>query len=210
MTVKRRPAVAFPLRGEHRIGAVSDGGADAAAIFERRRRVIGIAISAALVLIAIFLVAQGGDEEGSPEAVDTTPRLVDLDGVAEVEDALGHPVYWAGERPPDRLELMQDADGNVFLRYLPPGVEAGDERAEFLTVGTYPFVDPVAGLERTAAEGGASLRTADDGASILVNPDSRGSVYLAYPDSDLQIEVYDPVPGRALELIRSGEIQPAG
>ncbi len=189
---------------------MSEGGAEAAAILERRRRAIGIAISAVLVLIAVVLVAVGGDGGDEPEAVDTTPRLVDLDEIAAVEDSLGHPIYWAGERPPDQLELMQDTEGNVFLRYLPPGVEAGDQRSEFLTVGTYPFTDPVAGLESTATEGDTSLRTAADGASILVNPSSQGSVYLAYPGSELQIEVYDPEPGRALELIRSGEIEPAG
>jgi hypothetical protein len=189
---------------------VSEGGADAAAILERRRRAIGIALSALLVLVAIVLVVQDGDGGDDPEAVDTAPHLVDLDEIAGLEDSLGHPLYWAGERPPDQLELMQDVEGNVFLRYLPPGAEAGDPRSGFLTVGTYPFADPVAGLEETAAEGGTSLRTAADGASILVNPSTEGSVYLAYPGSELQIEVYDPAPGRALELIRSGEIRPAG
>jgi len=189
---------------------VSEGGAEAAAILQRRRRAIGIAISAVLVLIAVVLVATGGDGGDEPEAVDTTPRLVDLDEIAALEDPLGHPIYWAGERPPDRLELMQDAEGNVFLRYLPPGVEAGDPGAGFLTVGTYPFEDPVGGLEETAAESDTPLRTAADGASILANPSSQGSAYLAYPGSELQIEVYDPEPGRALGLIRSGEIEPAG
>ena len=37
-----------------------------------------------------------------------------------------------------------------------------------------------------------------------------GDVYLAYAESDLQIEVYDPVPGRALRLVRSGAIRPVG
>ncbi len=189
---------------------MSEGGADAAAIFEQRRRAIGIAISAVLVLGAIVLVLTGGDGGDDPETLDTTPRLVELDDVAEVEDSLGHTLYWAGERPPDQLELMQDAEGNVFLRYLPPGVEAGDTRTRFLTVGTYPVTDAVAALEHTAADGDSPLQTAADGATVLVNPSSRGSVYLAYPGSDLQIEVYDPAPGRALKLIRSGEIQPAG
>lgn len=188
---------------------MSEGGASAAVILERRRRAIGIAISAVLVLVAFVLVIQGGDGGDEAEAVDPAPSLVEVDDIAAVEDSLGHPVYWAGERPPDQLELMQEPGGNVFLRYLPPGVEAGDPRARFLTVGTYPFADPVGGLESTAAEEGTSLQTAADGARILVNPSSQGSVYLAYPGSDLQVEVYDPA-GRALDLIRSGEIEPAG
>jgi hypothetical protein len=174
----------------------------------QRQRAIGIAISAVLVLVAVVLVVADGGGGDDGEAIDPAPRLVDREEIAAVEDSTGHPVYWAGERPPDRIELVEEASGNVFLRYLPPGVEAGDRRAEFLTVGTYPFADPVTGLERTAAESGGSLRTAPDGARMLVNPDS-DSVYLAYPDPELQVEVYDPAGG-ALELIESGGVEPAG
>lgn len=176
----------------------------------QRRRALGIAVSALLVLVAIVLVVAGGDGDGEveAEAVETPPRLVEPEEIAALEDSLDHPVYWAGERPPDRLELAQEAAGNVFLRYLPPGAEAGDERAAFLTVGTYPFTDPVAGLEQTAAESGGEVRTAPDGSTMLVDPAS-DSVYLAYPDSELQVEVYDPA-GTALELIEAGEIEPAG
>ncbi len=203
------PAADSPGR-RHRIAAVSDGRADVRSIQERRRRTLGIAISAVLVLAALVLAFQGGDGEEEPEATEAAPHLVDIDEIGELEDALGHPIYWAGERPPDRLELTREAGDNVFLRYLPPGVEAGDPRQDYLTVGTYPFVDPVEGLRRTAAESDSSLQTAADGAVLLVNPSSQGSVYLAYPDSDLQIEVYDPSPGRALKLIRSGAIGPVG
>lgn len=189
---------------------MSDGGEDVGSVEERRRRRLGIVISVVLVLAALGLAFQGGDGEEEPEAAETAPRLVDVDDIAELEDALGHPIYWAGEQPPDRLELTREADDNVFLRYLPPGVEAGDARQDFLTVGTYPFVDPVAGLRRTAAESDSSLQTAAGGATVLVNPTSPGSVYLAYPGSDLQIEVYDPAPRRALKLIRSGAIGPVG
>lgn len=176
---------------------------------EGQRRAIGIAVSVVLVLIAIVLVARDGDGAEEVEAVDPTPHLVEVEELVELEGSLGHPVYWAGERPPDQLELVQEPSGNVFLRYLPPGVEAGDPGTGFLTVGTYPFTDPVAGLERTAAEVGTKVRTGAGGARILFNPDAPDSVYLAYPDSELQIEVYDPSAG-ALELIEAGEIEPAG
>jgi hypothetical protein len=35
-------------------------------------------------------------------------------------------------------------------------------------------------------------------------------VYLAYPDVDLQIEVFDPTGGRARQLVTSGQIVPVG
>jgi hypothetical protein len=209
MSVKQRVRPAVPPGREHRIGRVSDGRADVVGILERRRRQIGIAISAVLVLVAIVLVVQGGDGGDAPEAIDTAPHLVDVDDIAELEESLGHRLYWAGERPPDQLELTREADDSVYLRYLPPGVEAGDSRPQFLTIGTYPVAGAVEALQRTAAESRSSLQTGADGATILVNPSSRDSVYIARPDSDLQIEVYDPA-GEALELIRSGAVRPVG
>lgn len=162
-----------------------------------------------LVLVAIVVVARDEGEGEGVEAIDPTPRLVDASELAELEASLGHPIYWAGERPPDSLELVHEPSGNVFVRYLPPGVEAGDPGTGFLTVGTYPFADPVAGLERTAAKSGAEVRTGAGGVRILAEPSVSDSVYLAYPDSELQIEVYDP-GGDALDLIEAGEIEPAG
>jgi hypothetical protein len=188
---------------------VSDGGGVAAGVDGwRRSRPIGIAISVALVFVAIFLATRPGDEGGETQNVDAAPRLVDAADLTALEGTLGHEVYWAGERAATQLELSEKADGNLFLRYLPDGVEAGDPRVGFLTVGTYPVAGAVEALRRTAAKGGARLRSAAGGAVVLVNPSSEGSVYLAYPGSDLQIEVYDPAPGRALGLIRSGAIRP--
>lgn len=174
--------------------------------FAGRRRRIGIAVSALLVLTAFVLAARN---EG-PDSPDASPRLVDLEDLAALESSLGHPVYWAGRRPPDELELTARTDGNVLVRYLPPGTEAGDPRQRYLTVGTYPVVDPVAALRRTANQAGAELERMGGGAVALQNPSAPGSAYLAEFGSTLQVEVYDPAPGRALKLIRSGAIGPVG
>jgi hypothetical protein len=191
---------------------VSDGGTVAGGGLKHRHRLrqIGIVISAALVLVAIVLASQGSGGSESAGAVDPSPHFVDAADLTALADSLGHPLYWAGERPPAQLEVSEEADGSVYLRYLPPGVEAGDPRPGFLTVGTYPVADAVGALRRTAAKAGVGLEHAPDGCVILVNPSSAGSVYLAYPGSDLQIEVYDPAPGRSLQLIRAGAIAPVG
>jgi hypothetical protein len=36
------------------------------------------------------------------------------------------------------------------------------------------------------------------------------SVYVAYPNVPTQVEVYDPHPGRAAALVRSGIVAPIG
>lgn len=177
----------------------------------RLSRRAGIAASLALVALAVLLAVLGGSGGGSGAVVEETPpRIVDAGALAELEGDLGHPVYWAGERPPGRLEISVEADGSAFVRYLPPGVSAGDSRADFLTVGTYAVAGAQHALRRSARAAGVSLEGVARGGVVFTDPSARGSAYLAYPGSDLQIEVYDPRPGRALDLIRAGAILPAG
>jgi hypothetical protein len=185
---------------------MSEAGPGGAGIRHRRIQLAGIAASATLVIVAVVLAITGG----RGEAVATGPHFVDATDLSDLEAELGHLIYWAGARPPAQLELAEEVDGSLYLRYLTPGVEAGDPEQRFLTVGTYPVADAVGALERTAADAGVSLGQAAEGGVVLSNPTSEGSVYLAYPGSDIQIEVYDPVPGRSLRLIRSGAIRPVG
>lgn len=188
---------------------MSVGGAEPG-VPRRRLRLAGLACSAVLVVAAVVLAVLGGSGGGPAEGIDTTPHFVEASGLTELESSLGHPLYWAGERSGYQLELKEEAEGSVYLRYLPPGVEAGDPEQRYLTVGTYPVADAVAALRRASAQSGVPLQHFADGGVVLPNSASEGSVYLAYPGSDLQIEVYDPTPGRSLRLIRSGAIQPVG
>lgn len=177
---------------------------------ERRRRLAGVGVSVLLVLGAIALAIVGGSGGGSTGAPGTSSHVVTPADLTALAASLGHPVYWAGERPPARLELKEEAEGSVYLRYLPPGVEAGDPEQRFLTVGTYPVPNPVGALRRAAAQSGVALRRLPDGTVVMRNAESEGSVYVAHPHSGLQIEVYDPTPGVSLRLIRAGAIRPLG
>lgn len=173
-----------------------------------RLRLAGSAVAATLLLTAGVLAFAGGDHGSEPPlAIGSEPRLVSTAELAELEGALGHPVYWVGERSGNALELSREADGSIYLRYLAHGSEAADPRQSHLTVGTYPVADAVGALERTAREGDSTVRRLQSGAVLLANQDS-GSAYLAYPGEDLQIEVYDPAPGKALKLIEAGAVGP--
>jgi hypothetical protein len=175
------------------------------------RRLLGAGAAVVLVTVAVVLAVTGASDRGGPLAFETSPPSVDREDLTALEGTLGHAVYWAGDRPPYRFELTEEADGSVFLRYLPPETEAADpDVGEFLTVGTYPVADAQAALRRVAAEAEASVGQIAAGGVVLPNPASEGSVYLAYPGSDLELEVYDPTPGRAMDLIRSGAIRPVG
>jgi hypothetical protein len=175
-----------------------------------RLRRFGIAASVVLLLTAVVLAIVGGSGGDSAPTTDTSPHLVDVDVLTSLEGELGHSLFWVGERQPDRLELTEEAAGSVYLRYLPPGVAAGDRPAAFLTVGTYQVPDAQAAIRRTAVQAGTPVGRLAAGGLVLANPASEGSVYLAYPGSDLEIEVYDPQLGRAMRLIRSGAVRGVG
>lgn len=188
---------------------MTDAGGGAPSLLDRRQRTAGIAASAALVLIVVVLAVVGGNDSGAA-GPGFELGFVTAEELVELEAELGHAVYWVGEQPPDRIELKREANGEVFLRYLPPGVELGADPAGYLTVGTYPVPDAVAATRRYARDSGTSAIAGPDGSVMVANLESAGSVYVAFPGSDLQIEVFDPSPRRALALVRGGELEPVG
>lgn len=176
-----------------------------------RLRLLGAVAALVLVAVALILAIVGGEGEGGAAAsLERPAQLVQPADLTTVAGEVGHQIYWAGKRPGLKIELSVEAGNDVYLRYLTRGATAGDRRQSFLTVGTYPVPDAAGALRHTAAEAGTSVERLGGGGVALPNPSSIGSVYLAYPGSDLEIEVYDPVPGRALRLIRAGQVVPAG
>ncbi len=175
---------------------------------DKIRSYIALALVAvAAVLLVAWLVS---DDEDSSSGGSDTVEVVSAD---ELEDAVAdeqEPVYWAGEQEGTELELSQPGEGRTYVRYLTGGAEAGDERADFLTVGTYVQAAPVAALRRQAKESGGVLGTAPGKGVVYFNRNQPTSVYLAYPGVDVEIEVFDPNFTRALQLVNSGQIVPVG
>lgn len=179
----------------------------------RPRVALGIAILAAAGILA-FLLLRGGDdsggdgrEPGSKVHATGRPEAATLDQLRDLGNAVGHPVYWAGQQPGRQYELTVDPDGKIYVRYLAEGVPVGS-RASSLTIGTYPYIDAFGTLQEAARRSaGLTDRTPNDGL-VVSFPTSPNNVYVAFRGSDYEIEVYDPHPGRALELARAGAISP--
>lgn len=176
---------------------------------------LGAVLALALVAAALvyFLVIRGdGESEGGADVTKLPqggePVAVSEDDLASVAESVGHDIYWAGPQEDATLEVTQTEPGNVFVRYLPEGAQTGNPEPDFLTIGTYPVEDALAALEREAEEDGALTEETDDGAFVLTNESDPTSVYMAYPGSDLQIEVYAPDPDLALEIATSGAVEP--
>lgn len=160
------------------------------------------------VLIILILVVSGGDDDGgsepdrSGEAQEAS--VEDLQALADSSDI---PVFWAGEREGQTYELTATEDGNVYIRYLGPDVEIGARDVAALTIGTYPVQDAYGALQRIAREKGSLRGKTPDGGLVVSNESNPTSVYVAYPGTDYQIEVFDPDPKVAFETATSGALE---
>lgn len=62
-------------------------------------------------------------------------------------------------------------------------------------------------VRRAARQRGLrTFHVADGGVGVAL----KKSTYLAYPGSDVEIEVFNPEPGRAEGLVKAGKIAPIG
>jgi len=146
---------------------------------------------------------------GSP-AESTGAKAVTPQALKQRAAAEHQPIYWAGPAPKDTLELSQTSKRWFLIRYLPPGAAIGTGKG-YLTIGTYPLTDAYGAVQRLGREKGAHTYNLKDGALAVSNPNHFPySVFLAYPGSNYQVEVFDPVLARARKVVTSGRITNAG
>jgi hypothetical protein len=168
--------------------------------------VLGLAVVAAAVTVAWLALRNASPS--TPPPTSLAPRLVSQAELAALADALDRPIYWAGPRDKFTYELTLTAGGRIYVRYLPRGAAAGDPRASFLTVGTYPGASSYANLKNVST-GPAVHSNLLHGGGLLVAPKRvPKSVYLAYPGAAYQVEVYDAYNGAARRLALDGLIRP--
>jgi hypothetical protein len=167
--------------------------------------VLMLVVGAALALSAWLLLGEG--ENGSPNDRGE-PVAISVGGLKALTGSVGHAVYWAGTKPSVTYELTRTHRGDIYIRYLPPGVSLGDKRPKFLTVGTYPKANAFRTVQRAATQKGEIVHRIADGGLAVAHPQSPQSVYFAYPGSNLLVEVYDPSRKRALRAVVSGQVQP--
>jgi hypothetical protein len=150
-------------------------------------------------------------------AVDTVPtktvseaRAATPAEIRQLAASLGQPIYWAGRRPSVTYEVSQNADGSIFVRYLPEDTSAGSPE-EHLTVATYPLAGAHEQTKALGEEPGMEVIDLGKNA-IAVFSEAPGTNhgYVAFPGVDYQIEVFDPAPGAARRVVEAGRIAPVG
>jgi hypothetical protein len=171
----------------------------------RRTRIGALAAVVLVLAFALWLVFRGGSSHSkSPVPKGAKAVLISLKGLKTLA-ALGIPIYWAGEQPGVTYELTKTDDNRVFIRYLPAGVPIGSSQP-YLTIGTYPVRHAFIVTSRLAAKSGSvPVDIGKDGVAFSSRK-SPESVFLAYRGSGVQIEVYDPTPDRARDLVTSRQV----
>ena len=169
-----------------------------------------IAVAIAVAFVA-WLLVRGGDSNTTPSTTTgqaVGPVATSEDELRSLSDELGHPLYWAGPIPDRTYELTRTSDNRVFIRYLPKGVPVGIRQAAYTIVGTYPVENAYKVLQTLAKKPDESSFSAPSDGFAVYSTTQANNVYLAYPGSNLQIEVFDPSAERARSLITSGRVGP--
>jgi hypothetical protein len=162
--------------------------------------------AAAVIVLGIALIVWLAlrDEHGGTRASTNNAKAVSEQQLHALARTTGHPLYWLGPKPGYTYELSTNANGAVFIRYLPRGAPVGDT-TPYLTVATYPFANALAALQKLRGATDMSFRVPRDGYAEFTTS-YPASVHLAYPHDDVQIEIYDPAPGRAKALALAGRV----
>ena len=177
-------------------------------------RIGAVVAIAALAALVIWLLVRGGGGDSnttsSPSATPIAPKAATPNEIRELSVEVGRPIYWLGPRDNTVYELQRTSQDRIYVRYLPPTADVGTKQATYALVGTYPVPKAYDVLKGLAKNGGETSFTAPKGGIAVYSNSRPTNVYLAYPGSDVQIEVYDPTPGNARTLVSSGRVVPVG
>jgi hypothetical protein len=177
-------------------------------------RIGAVVAIAALAALVIWLLVRGGGGDSnttsSPSATPIAPKAATPNEIRDLSVEVGRPIYWLGPRDNTVYELQRTSQDRIYVRYLPPTADVGTKQATYALVGTYPVPKAYDVLKGLAKNSGETSFTAPKGGIAVYSNSRPTNVYLAYPGSDVQIEVYDPTPGNARTLVSSGRVVPVG
>lgn len=172
-----------------------------------RRLVGGIALAGLVLALLAGCGDDSSDDGGSAPSLKTgVPTVLSEAQLKAFGKAQAFPVYWAGPQADRRYEVTRTAGGRVYVRYLTPDAAVGTDKPLFLTVGTYPGSNAYGALRAVGRREGATSVKTQSGALVVVPSATARNAYFAFPQSNFQVEVYDPQKGRARSLVLDGQI----
>jgi hypothetical protein len=154
------------------------------------------------------LITFGITNQLSPQLSDRTTLAAQTSGgVCLSEDELRTLItnnqivaYWTGPIKDATYSINTTTPGQVFVRYIPKGMECGDTEPKYRVIATYNEVNAFDSTQQAGnqAEGVSLANT--DGSIVYFSKNAPNNVYLAYPGIDYQIEIYDPDAKTAVTL----------
>jgi hypothetical protein len=161
-------------------------------------RMIALVVILVIGGLILWLALRGNGSNNSAKGLRSVKAATPTQ-INALASSLGHPIFWLGPISGYTYELSRFSNGNVEIRYLPPGVPVGS-KAEYPSVGTYPFTNASAAIDRVARKNGeVAFSIPNDGRAVFAKNRST-NVYAAYPGLDYQTEIFDPTPGAARSL----------
>jgi hypothetical protein len=201
------PAVSEPrARGWARLSSVRIGA------------VVAIAVAVAFV---IWLIVRGNDDNSSATSGTTTsttpsgqkaigPTAATPAALRKLSSSSESPIYWVGPRPGTTYELTRTAGGRVYVRYLPAGAKIGNRSASYTIVGTYPTQNAHKVLTDLSKRPDEKSVPTPGGGVAVYSTSAPTNIYVAFPGSNVQIEVFDPSAQKARRLVTTGRVAPVG
>lgn len=113
---------------------------------------------------------------------------------------LGVDVYWAGPVQGAKYTLAVPADGQAYVRYLPNGEGLSDTKPNYVVIATYTTTDAFKATQAAGNQSNGVTFINTEGAAVYYNKDTPTNVYVAYPNLNYQIEVFDPIAATALDI----------
>jgi hypothetical protein len=133
------------------------------------------------------------------EVIAGKVALTEAELIAAVKQ-LGVDVYWAGPVNGAKYTLAVPADGQAYVRYLPEGQGIEDTKPNYVVIATYTTTDAFTATQAAGnTSNGVSFISAA-GAAIYYSKDNPTNVYVAYPNLNYQIEIFNPIAVTALEI----------
>jgi hypothetical protein len=174
---------------------------------------VGVVVAVAvLVALGVWLLVRGNDSGSGSGSVATGPSIgpeaASQDDLSKLADDEGHPIYWVGPRSDTTYELTRTSAGRIFVRYLPTGVPVGTDKADYTIVGTYPVPNATSVLKGLAKQSGEHILALPNNGIAVYSSSQPTNIYVAYPGSNLQIEVFDPSVQEARRIVTSGQVVP--
>lgn len=113
---------------------------------------------------------------------------------------LGVDVYWAGPVEGAKYTISAPTDGQVYVRYLPNGKGLTDTKPNYVVIATYATPDAFTSTQAAGNQTNGVTFINTQGAAVFYSKDAPTNVYVAYPNIDIQIEIFSPIAKTSLDL----------